>query len=603
MKPFTIFTPSPILGYGYDTDEFWTTVHESRPSAIILDGGSTDPGPYMLGTDKTICSRASYERDLQPILHACASTSCKFLLGSAGGAGTNSQVDLTISIINDLAEKNGWAFRVAVIKFKDDRELLVRKVRTGSAYSCSSSPDISESDVTESQTIVGQMGAEPFLEALKIPDVDIIIAGRSYDPAPFAAFSMHHGVNQSPAWHMGKIMECGGLCATPKGRSMLATMHQDSFELTPTARGQRCTPLSVAAHTFYEKTRPDRLPGPGGVLHLDNATYTQQRDGRTTLVKGSEFVPTPVYQVKLEGVTKLGYRTVFIGGIKDPILIRGLDSFLETVRITTREAFPSLDSHAGYQLRFHVYGRDAVMGSLESTATTPHEVGLLGEVVAPSQAEADATANFARVTVLHASYADQVATAGNFASPLTPLDTSTGPVFKFSIYNLVDVASPMELFCIDTIMVGSPGQPQPPPTVPQKRDPAIDQTNVIATRQSPRIHSGIPGLYPLSSLASVIRSKNSGPFEITLDVMFDDVDNFGLVRQSGILNIETVKQLYGLRDQDIVTIMFYEPALGWKCTFKRSWPQGSFGERDTFGCQQHAPLLSINVPVPLRATM
>jgi hypothetical protein len=41
--------------------------------------------------------------------------------------------------------------------------------------------------------------------------------------------------------------------------------------------------------------------------------------------------------------------------------------------------------------------------------------------------------------------------------------------------------------------------------------------------------------------------------------------------------------------------MFFEPALAWKCTFKRPWPQGSIGERDTFGAQMHAPLLSIMV--------
>jgi len=42
--------------------------------------------------------------------------------------------------------------------------------------------------------------------------------------------------------------------------------------------------------------------------------------------------------------------------------------------------------------------------------------------------------------------------------------------------------------------------------------------------------------------------------------------------------------------------MFFEPALAWKCTLKRPWEQGSFGERDTFGAQQHAPLLNIVVP-------
>lgn len=56
-----------------------------------------------------------------------------------------------------------------------------------------------------------------------------------------------------------------------------------------------------------------------------------------------------------------------------------------------------------------------------------------------------------------------------------------------------------------------------------------------------------------------------------------------------------IQELYQLKPDDIIVLMFFEPALAWKCTFKRPWPQGSIGERDTFGAQMHAPLLSIMV--------
>lgn len=169
------------------------------------------------------------------------------------------------------------------------------------------------------------------MKALK-DDPDIVLAGRSYDPAPFAAFCLNRGVEAGPAWHMGKIMECGGICAIPKGRSMIARMHKSSFDLTPLSPLERCTPISVTAHTLYEKTRPDRLPGPDGVLRLDDAKYDQLADGRTVRVSGARFVPTTVYQIKLEGVERLGHRTNFIGGIRDPILISQVDGFLEKVR-------------------------------------------------------------------------------------------------------------------------------------------------------------------------------------------------------------------------------------------------------------------------------
>lgn len=124
---------------------------------------------------------------------------------------------------------------------------------------------------------------------------------------------------------------------------MIAQMRKDSFDLIPLSPQERCTPLSVAAHTLYEKTRPDRLPGPGGALHLDDARYQQLEDDRTVLVSGARFVPTPVYQVKLEGVERLGHRTIFIGGIHDPVLISQIDDFLEKVRQYTQNLFPELD--------------------------------------------------------------------------------------------------------------------------------------------------------------------------------------------------------------------------------------------------------------------
>ena len=57
------------------------------------------------------------------------------------------------------------------------------------------------------------------------------------------------------AWHMGKIMECGGICAIPKGKVILATVRKDDFELLPMDPATRCTELSVAAHTLYEKSK------------------------------------------------------------------------------------------------------------------------------------------------------------------------------------------------------------------------------------------------------------------------------------------------------------------------------------------------------------
>jgi crotonobetainyl-CoA:carnitine CoA-transferase CaiB-like acyl-CoA transferase len=97
-------------------------------------------------------------------------------------------------------------------------------------------------------------------------------------------------------------------------------------------------------------------------------------------------------------------------------------------------------------------------------------------------------------------------------------------------------------------------------------------------------------------IARIIRSKNSGPFELTLDVMCDTEEAYARLKAADVLTNETIQRLYHLQSTDIITNMYFDPALAWKCTFKRPWAQGSVGERDTLGTQQHAPLLRLRIP-------
>lgn len=391
---------------------------------------------------------------------------------------------------------------------------------------------------------------------------------------------------------MGKIMECGGICAVPKGRSMIATMRHDSFDLTPLGPEERCTPLSVASHTLYEKTRPDQLPGPGGVLSLVDARYDQVTE-KTCRVSGAEFIRRP-YQVKLEGVTHLGYRTIFIGGIRDPILISQIDDFLERVRQYTQGLFPELDQTDNCRLIYHVYGKNGVMGPLEPAQATPHEIAVLGEVVAPTQELSHTIANNARASILHFAYPGQMATTGNFASPLSPHEQEVGAVFKFSLYHLVDLqpGEEVSLFPITFHDIQSQNTPNPLPALSLQKLKALQHGKLLDVT-----YKDIPdGPAKLKEVARIIRSKNSGPFELTLDVMFDSQKAYDRVKNANILTSETIRSLYHVSDDDIITNMYFNPALAWKCTIKRPWAQGSVGERDTLGTQQHAPLLDIDVP-------
>ncbi|PCD34697.1 hypothetical protein AU210_007294 [Fusarium oxysporum f. sp. radicis-cucumerinum] len=592
VPEFSILTPNAMLGYGYNVEHFWYGIQKFKPAAIIVDSGSTDGGPYKLGMNKMTCGRGSYIRDLEPILTACFHHKIKVLIGSVGGDGSNKHVQEMFDIVSSVSERLGFSFKVATINAGMDRNLVKSRIQNHKVSPCGPVEELVPDVVDGAVDIVAQVGAEPFLEALK-GNPDIVLGGRCYDPAPFAAFCLSKGISNGVAWHMGKIMECGGICAIPKGRSMIATMRYDSFDLTPLAPEERCTPLSVAAHTLYEKTRPDRLPGPGGVLSLDNAKYEQITD-KTTRVSGAQFLETP-YQVKLEGVTFLGYRTIFIGGIRDPILISQIDDFLERVRKYTQSLFPELDQSDSCRLIYHVYGKNGVMGPLETQAVrSPHEIAVLGEVVAPTQDMAYTIANNARASILHFSYPGQIATTGNFASPLSPHEQDAGAVFKFSVYHLVDLEAgeSSTLFPVAFRDINSTASPAPVASVSRERLEALENGPLapIEKKQVPSRKA------KMQELARIIRSKNSGPFEMTFDIMFDDEAVYRRVRDANVLTNAVIQSLYHVENSEILTNMFFEPALAWKCTIKRPWAQGSVGERDTLGTQQHALLLGIEVP-------
>ncbi|MBF0632067.1 MAG: DUF4387 domain-containing protein [Magnetococcales bacterium] len=103
-------------------------------------------------------------------------------------------------------------------------------------------------------------------------------------------------------------------------------------------------------------------------------------------------------------------------------------------------------------------------------------------------------------------------------------------------------------------------------------------------------------LIPITRAVHVIRSKNAGPYELTLDIIFKDQSGFEASRNAKIFTPATMARLYGIAESDILKVIHYEPALAIKITLKRPLTSGAFGETDVYGAQQHAPLLQLMVP-------
>ncbi len=441
-----ILSPCGILGYGFPESSLALAMDE-HPDAIIVDAGSTDAGPHKLGAGVAIVSREAAKIDLSRLMHAARSAHIPLLIGSAGGSGARKHTDWTYDIIAEVAREMGWSARIAVIYADIPKEDVLTALHDGHIHPMSPNvPEITPETLQETNGVVAQMGVEPVLEALALAP-DIILCGRAYDPAPFAAFGMFHGYDPALCQHLGKILECGALCAEPGSAKdvILGELQETGFEVWPVNPGRKCTVTTVAAHTFYEKEHPTLLHGPGMVLDLSECRFTQVTPHRVR-IEGSRLEKVP-YAIKLEGARRVAYRTFVLAGIRDPMLIERMEEVENAVVESVDQYYGGLPPEV--QIHFYHYGKDAVLGPLEPTPVAGHEIGLMFEVIAPTQEMANAVCASVRSTYLHYGFPGRKSSAGNLAFPFAPSDIPFGPVYIFSVYHLMDVADPCAFFPVE----------------------------------------------------------------------------------------------------------------------------------------------------------
>lgn len=448
MREFKILSATAILGYGFPEKSFIEGM-KRKPDVIAVDAGSTDPGPYYLGAGKSFTNRGAVKRDLEIMMENSIKNHIPLIIGTAGGSGGDVHLSWCKDIIYEIAKEKNLKFKLASIHSQFSKKEIKKALRENKITPLGPVPPLTEEIIDESTSIVGQMGLEPFLNALD-EGVDIILAGRTYDPVVFAVSAIRAGYDKGLALHLGKILECAAICAMPGSGSdcMFGYLGKDYFRLEPLNSIRKCTTVSVAAHTLYEKTNPYILPGPGGHLDLRECEFIQEGEN-IVRVSGSKFIPSSKYTIKLEGAKLIGYRTVSIAGARDPIMIEKIDEIIEGVKERVRDNFKS--NSWDYYLDIKIYGKNAVMGNLEYNSTTKdcHEIGVVIEAVANTQEKADTICAFARSSMLHFGYEGRKATAGNLAFPYSPSDFHAGEVYNFSIYHLMEVNNPADIFRID----------------------------------------------------------------------------------------------------------------------------------------------------------
>lgn len=101
----------------------------------------------------------------------------------------------------------------------------------------------------------------------------------------------------------------------------------------------------------------------------------------------------------------------------------------------------------------------------------------------------------------------------------------------------------------------------------------------------------------LKEFADVVRSKNAGPFLITVDIMFDDDRKYSYFKKNKILTVENFAMYMGINKHEITVFEYYDQAKALKITFRRTYTSGSVMDDDVYGATFYVKLLDFPVPV------
>jgi hypothetical protein len=191
------------------------------------------------------------------------------------------------------------------------------------------------------------------------------------------------------------------------------------------------------------------------------------------------------------------------------------------------------------------------------------------------------------------------------------MELELGPCAEFSLYHLMELeGDEQRVFPVDGRLEGpllrgtisrigkgamkprSKDAPQMPSEMPLTQAAEHIAPSPVQPTTNPQT---------LSDICRVLRSKNAGPYEITIDAIFSSKEIYNTIKTSGLLSTSNVAKAIGVGEDDIVWIGFFDPAISFKVTIPRvrmgvKKSAGGFMESDIHGSQEHMGLASMRLP-------
>lgn len=449
-QPIVIVVPVGALGAGIKYEHLEAGL-AAGAHAMAMDAGSTDSGPAALATGLSKYSRDAVKADLKLLVAAQAKWGVPLLVGSCGTSGCDAAVDWTRDIVLELCGELGVSPRIATLYSEQTQSAVLEDIRAQRVHPLAPLGELEPEVVERCEHIVALMGPEPYIAALK-DGADIVLGGRTTDTAVIAAVPIMRGAGLGPAWHAGKIAECGGLCTvTPFDGGVVIRVEADAFEIEPLSASNRCTPYTVSAHMLYENSDPYLLPEPGGVLNVTAAQYTAVND-RVVRVTGSRFIEG-AYTMKLEGAARGPFQTIMLIGITDPEVLADLDSFLTAMHATLVERVIHVlgDAAGVFDLSLRPYGWNAVSGLPVAGGPPPREIGLLLVATAESQALALRIAKICNPYFFHFPLRPEKELP-SYGFPFSPAEIELGQTYQFVLNHVIETRDGLERVRIDFVI-------------------------------------------------------------------------------------------------------------------------------------------------------
>lgn len=440
-----VLVPCGSLGAGVRESEIEYGLAKGA-NVIATDAGSTDSGAAYLALGKSKNNRGAVKRDLGILLGAHAKSGIPIIVGTAGQAGGDINVNWTRDIVLEVARELGISPKIVLLYSEQGKKALKTLNQQGKVRPLPPLGPLEDSVIDSCEHIVGLMGVEPFVAALQA-GADIIIGGRATDTAVLASYPIWKGAPWGASWHAGKIAECGAQCCLnpADGAGVLLTIDGSGFEVEPLSTTNRCTPHSVSKHMLYENSDPHHLHEPGGILDVTSAVYAQISE-RTVRVEGAKWVTQP-YTMKLEGAAAGNYQTLMLIGIQDPDVLNNVNAFhdrlLEALYERTRKSIPAQEL-GEFHISLRLYGWNAVSGDVPVNVPPPREIGVLFVATARTQELANAIAHACNPYFFHYPM-EMYKELPSYGFAFSPADVPRGQVFEFKLNHVAVVDDPLSM--------------------------------------------------------------------------------------------------------------------------------------------------------------